>query len=112
DDRRPAAAGLPALAAPLLLRLQPGGTLDRADVVAPVRLAHVHHGVRRVVRAGSVGALPGRTPAALAPPPATAAPSVAVGVGRPGIAVAAVVGRSLGRGRVRLGARPVPAGAA
>jgi len=35
--------------------LEPGGTLDRADVVAPVRLAHVHHGVRRVVRAGASG---------------------------------------------------------
>ena len=79
---------------------------------APVRLAHVHHGVRRVVRAGSVGAVPGRTPAALAPPPPAAAAGVAVGVGRPGVAVAAVVGRSLGRGRVRLGVRPVPAGAA
>src|SRR6185295_10351925 len=112
DDRRPAAAGLPALAAALLLGLEPGGTLDRADVVAPVRLTHVHDGVRRVVRAGSVGTVPGRTPAALAPPPPAAAPGVAVGVGRPGVAVAAVVGRSLGRRCVRMGARPVPARAA
>ena len=34
DDRRAAPTGLPALAAPLLLGLQPGGTLDRADIVA------------------------------------------------------------------------------
>jgi hypothetical protein len=112
DDRRTAATGLPALAAPLLLGLEPGGTLDRADVVVPVRLAHVHHGVRRVVRPGSVGTVPGRTPAALAPPPPAAAPGFAVGVGRSGVAIVAIVGRSLGRGRVRLGVRPVPACAA
>ena len=48
---------------------------ERTSLLAParsVRLTHVHHGVRRVVRAGSVGAVPGRTPAALAPPPPAA----------------------------------------
>ncbi len=55
DDRRPAAAGLAALAAALLLGLQPGGSLDRADVVGRVmRLAHVHDSVRRVIRRADV----------------------------------------------------------
>src|SRR5262249_2888638 len=65
-----------------------------------VRLAHMHHGVRRVVRAGSVGAVPGRTPAALAPPTAAgAARALALGVGRPvSLGFAAVVRRGLRRG--------------
>src|SRR5205823_9270145 len=54
--------------------------------------------------------------AARAPPAPTAGTcAFAAGVVRPGgfaVAVAAVAGRSLRRGRVRLGVRPVPAAAA
>src|ERR1035441_7698233 len=72
DDRGPAAAGFPALAAPLLLGLKPGGTLDRPHLVLAVRLADVHDGVGRVVGGQRVGSAFGRTPAALAPAPARA----------------------------------------
>src|SRR5215472_3488173 len=70
DHRRAAAAGFPALATALLLRLQPRGALDRAHIVGQVvRLTHVHDRVRRVIRCTDVGI--GASPAPLAPPAAT-----------------------------------------
>src|SRR5712691_3519202 len=114
DDRRAAATGLPALAAPLLLGLEPGRPLDRPHVVVAVRLADVHDRVRRVVGGQRVGPGPalGRTTAALAaaPPPAAAgALGFVVGLGA-GVGVAIRLGR---RGRRILAGRgvcPVPGG--
>src|SRR5690606_28768268 len=56
-DDRAAPAGLTALAATLLLRLQAGAALDRLRLAAP-RLAHPGHGPGRVVlaRAPATGA--------------------------------------------------------
>ena len=67
DDRRAAASGLAALAAALLLRLEPGGAGHRGDLVGRAAAApHPGDGVRRVVcRVGIVVAgSPAAPPAA------------------------------------------------
>src|SRR5690606_3666866 len=51
-DDAAATAGVTALAAALALGLEPGRALDGLDLVA--RLAHLDHGVRRIVRGGAV----------------------------------------------------------
>ena len=67
DDRRPAPAGLAALAAALLLGLEPGGAGDRGDlVVAGAAAPHPGDGVLRVV--GAAAAVLAGTAAAPATP--------------------------------------------
>ena len=94
--RRPPTAGFPALAAPLLLGLEPGRSLDRAHVVGGVRLADVDDGIRRVIAGRVSGQAVGRTAAAL-----TAAPASCPGLGVPPVRGVGVVVAVLRRGVLR-----------
>ena len=108
DDRRPAAAGFPALAAALPLRFQPGGSAYRLDVAGRdglvggvrARHPHVHHGVRRVI-GGWLIAFGGRATAAPAAPAAAAAIGTVV---RRVLGGVAVIGLGRGLPAVRGGA--------
>ena len=103
-DRRAAAARLAPLAPALLLRLKAGRPLDGAHVVlGVVRLAHVHHGVRRVIRGEHVGVGRAATPLAAA----TAAGGAALGV--PIVAGVAAIAVGAGVGVIRAAANTVDA---
>ena len=100
DDRRAAAAGLAALAAALLLGLEPGGAGDRGDLVLGVaRLADPGDGVLRVVGAPVVAA----AAAPAAAPRGTLALAVVVGVAPALLVRALLVGLLVGPLVRRLG---------